>query len=141
MSDLISRQAAIDEALTFFIEYLGGAFDEDSQRLLVQRMSSLPSAEPKGTWKRKGAYGESDMRDAYVMGLRDAKTETTPSAEPVHGEWVVEERDSIYGKKIRLTCSECGDVFDVTESAYPYERYCRYCGAKMDGGVSDGDTD
>lgn len=103
--DLISREAAIDEALMFFIEYLGGAFDEDSQRLLAQRMNLLPSAEP------------------------------------VHGEWVVEERDSIYGKKIRLTCSECGDVFDVTESAYPYERYCRYCGAKMDGGVSDGDTD
>ena len=51
MSDLIERQAAVDEALTFFIEYLGGAFDEDSQRLLAQKMNALPSAEPvSGEW-------------------------------------------------------------------------------------------
>lgn len=49
------------------------------------------------------------------------------------GEWEVEERDSYFGKKIVLTCSECGDVFSVTESEYPNERYCRYCGAKMKG--------
>ena len=29
MSDTISRQAAIDAALGFIVEYLGGAFDED----------------------------------------------------------------------------------------------------------------
>lgn len=46
MSDLIERQAAVDKSLTFFIEYLGGAFDEDGQRLLAQKMNLLPSAEP-----------------------------------------------------------------------------------------------
>ena len=52
-----------------------------------------------------------------------------------------EEKQSVYGKKIRLTCLECGDVVDVSESAYPYERYCRYCGAKMKGvdNVLEGD--
>ena len=45
MSDLINREVAIDEVLTFFVEYCGGAFDEDNQRLLAQRMNSLPSVD------------------------------------------------------------------------------------------------
>ena len=55
-----------------------------------------------------------------------------PSAEK-QGKWITEERDSIYGKKIRLKCSECGDIFDVSEMAFPYERFCRYCGCRMKG--------
>lgn len=45
MSDLIDRQAAIQTALEFIIEYLGGAFDEDFQKKLIERMSLLPSAQ------------------------------------------------------------------------------------------------
>ncbi len=67
-------------------------------------------------------------------GMEIAFRETpTIDAEPVkHGKWITEEKDCIYGKKIRLKCSECGDTFDVSETAYPYERFCRYCGARMD---------
>jgi len=53
MNDLISRQAAIDTALEFIVEYLGGAFDEDFQKELSKRMLELPSVEPeqkKGKW-------------------------------------------------------------------------------------------
>ena len=54
MSDLISRQAAIDAALTFIIEYCGAAFDEDMQKMLCERLVALPSAEPKtGNWEMK----------------------------------------------------------------------------------------
>ena len=45
MSDLISRQAAIDAALTYLVEYCGAAFDEDMQRMLKKRLDSLPSAQ------------------------------------------------------------------------------------------------
>ena len=49
MSDLISRQAATQTALEFIVEYLGGAFDEDFQRKLIERMNALPSAQPERT--------------------------------------------------------------------------------------------
>ena len=45
MDDLISRQAAIDAALTYLVEYCGAAFDEDMQRMLKERLDSLPSAQ------------------------------------------------------------------------------------------------
>ena len=53
MDDLISRQAAIEAALTYLVEYCGAAFDEDMQRMLKERLDSLPSAQPEpheGHW-------------------------------------------------------------------------------------------
>lgn len=47
MDDLISRQAATQTALEFIVEYLGGAFDEDFQRKLIERMNALPPARPE----------------------------------------------------------------------------------------------
>ena len=49
------------------------------------------------------------------------------------GRWGIQDISNIYGKGYRLTCSECGEIFDVSERAFPDERYCRYCGAKMIG--------
>ena len=46
-NDTISRQAATQTVLDFIVEYLGGAFDEDFQRKLIERMNALPSAEPE----------------------------------------------------------------------------------------------
>lgn len=45
MSDLIRREDAINTALEFFVEFLGGAFHEDNQKMLMKRMNELPSAE------------------------------------------------------------------------------------------------
>ena len=45
-TDMISRQVATQTALEFMVEYLGGAFDEDFQRKLIERMNALPPAEP-----------------------------------------------------------------------------------------------
>ena len=62
MSDLISRQTAIDTALTFLVEYCGAAFDEDMQKMLCERLDALPSAEPerkKGEWIKVGHWGRS----------------------------------------------------------------------------------
>ena len=71
--------------------------------------------------------------ETVIQNLKDI-----PSAEK-QGEWITEERDSIYGIKIRLKCSECGDIFDVSEMAFPYERFCRYCGCRMKGADDDAD--
>ncbi len=73
------------------------------------------------------------MVRAFIMTAEMISDAPTIDAMPVkHGKWITEEKDCIYGKKIRLKCSECGDTFDVSETAYPYERFCRYCGARMD---------
>lgn len=47
--DTISRAAAIDAALTYLVEYCGAAFDEDMQRMLKERLDSLPSAQLSAT--------------------------------------------------------------------------------------------
>lgn len=44
--NLINRQMAIDTALDFFVEFLGGAFHEDGQKELLVRFQRLPSAQP-----------------------------------------------------------------------------------------------
>lgn len=51
-------------------------------------------------------------------------TVVSPAVHGVHGRWVHHD-DGV------VTCSECGNA----ESSDSY--YCRYCGAKMDGGDSD----
>lgn len=45
MNDTIYRQEAIKTALEFTVEYLCGAFDEDLQKKLMERMNALPSAQ------------------------------------------------------------------------------------------------
>ena len=45
--DLIRRQAAIDVALNFFVEFLGGAFHENCQKEMIARFQRLPSVQPK----------------------------------------------------------------------------------------------
>ena len=44
--DTTSRQVATQTALDFIVEYLGGAFDEDFQKKLMEQMNALPSAQP-----------------------------------------------------------------------------------------------
>lgn len=45
--DTISRQAAIETSLEFFVEYLGGAFDENGQKELMARLQRLQFAQPE----------------------------------------------------------------------------------------------
>ena len=49
-TDCISRQAAIDTSLEFFVEFLGGAFDENLQKKLIERINALPPAQPEQHW-------------------------------------------------------------------------------------------
>lgn len=45
--ELISRREATQTALDFIVEYFGGAFDEDFQKKLMERMNALPSKQPE----------------------------------------------------------------------------------------------
>ena len=66
MQDLISRQAAIDAALTYLVEYCGAAFDEDMQRMLKERLDSLPSAQPEQRWIPVAERLPEDYTDVLV---------------------------------------------------------------------------
>ena len=68
MSDTISRQAAIDAALTYLVEYCGAAFDEDMQRMLKERLDSLPSAQPDIIQCRNCKFASGDSRICMKFG-------------------------------------------------------------------------
>ena len=55
-SDYISRREAIQTALEFIVEYLGGACDEDFQKKLIERINALSSAGPKIIYCRDCKY-------------------------------------------------------------------------------------
>lgn len=65
----------------------------------------------------------------YEISINDKTTTVTKISERKTGKWIIEERDSIYGKKYILTCPECGESLSVTDSSLPYEKYCRWCGS------------
>ena len=71
MNDLISRQAATQTALDFIVEYLGGAFDEDFQRKLIERMNALPSAQPSDEYDRGWKEGREALREETWEYVRD----------------------------------------------------------------------
>ena len=74
--DTISRQAAIDAALTFIVEYCGAAFDEDMQKMLCERLDALPSAQSGSAEKDiRAMCGECDAWNIYKNYL---------SAQPEH---------------------------------------------------------
>ena len=57
----------------------------------------------------------------------------------VHGRWILESKGNFSpgGFEIEEKCSECGRYVYRYEGQ-PQDNYCPNCGAKMDGGVSDG---
>ena len=67
MDDLISRQAATQTALDFIVEYLGGAFDEDFQKKLKERMNAVPSAQPENDWIPVTKKAHPDEEGEYLV--------------------------------------------------------------------------
>ncbi len=81
--------------------------------------------------------GESDWLNGYVDGLDATKdlikqAPTVDAVEVVHGRWIVDR------KRMCAECSECGKGLNFSDEMQiglleSMERYCYYCGAKMDG--------
>lgn len=53
----------------------------------------------------------------------------------VHGEWI-DDQQSIFNGVIERHCSRCGQL--MTSAITRKMHYCPNCGARMDGGGSDG---
>ena len=70
MSDLIDRYAATQTALKFIVEYLGGAFDEDLQKKLMERMNDIPSALQQYDEEFRKKHYEISYNQGYVDGYK-----------------------------------------------------------------------
>ena len=72
---------------------------------------------------------DSNDRQIFFVTGKDIDEQPTIEAAPVvHGRWKYVE---VIGFGFLSTCSECGHHDHETN-------YCPNCGAKMDGGISDG---
>lgn len=72
--------------------------------------------------------------------LGDKVLENVPSAQPEQktGHWIRHpEQKNIYGGKC-VECSECGEKYMV--QYIEDEKFCRNCGARMNGGDDGGET-
>lgn len=58
-----------------------------------------------------------------------------------YGEWVMDETTYAGVSVANYKCSECGETNGTWLRVLPTDklpRFCRWCGAKMDGGANDG---
>lgn len=131
MSDLISRQAAIDASEKFIKDCNPDHFV--GHQKFIEYMDNAEI----------GSFGKWQFANGFNMGLTATEVaikklpSAQPTAEPVrHGKWIVWD-EIIAG--IYHTVSECSECGFTTDKMYREEmRYCPYCGARMD---KDGKTD
>ena len=110
----------------------GGYFGTAEEEVLLTDISEL---QPSNERRRRMKLYDADATKEYLLDNRYKVEPLDRTGKRIQdrptGKWIVEEHYTLYDKTIRLKCSECGDTFNVSERAYPHERYCRYCGAKM----------
>ena len=105
MSDLISRQAAIDEIMAL-IEEPDDDFNE-GVRTSASVISKLPSAQPQRKKRKRGHW----------IGERGTKATL----------------DEFGDVPYSVHCSECGDWLTGSDEYACRGRYCPSCGADMRG--------
>lgn len=71
----------------------------------------------------------------FYLSAEAERIEECPLVEEKLGHWIIGEKTNVYGGK-EIICSECGGSFTVSPSImgslYDEERYCKFCGAKME---------
>ena len=82
----------------------------------TDRMMEIPAAEVV-TWGQ--------LKKAWAIATADV-------APVVHGRWI-EDGYNHY----KAVCSECGEPCGTYVMNNPRDRFCKWCGAKMDGGADD----
>ena len=106
--------------------------DADALKKDVARLHVLnDEAEIRRAYEYNPHVTSTDFEETLVS-VFDA-IDDAPTIEPKRGRWKIEVAETIYGKAYLLTCSECGETVSVTETALPYEHFCRSCGAEMKG--------
>ena len=64
-----------------------------------------------------------------IFEIAENVINSLPSADvqPVRHGWWIED------KEVEFVCSECGEQCANTVMGMPRDRYCKWCGARMDG--------
>lgn len=68
---------------------------------------------------------------AYKLGSAITAVKTLPSADAVevrHGTWIEDRYNDL-----DYVCSECGEPCADMVMGKPRDKYCKWCGARMDG--------
>lgn len=122
MSDLISRQAAIDA--------MGCISDSICKQQAIDALWELPTIEAEPVKMMcNGGYINCPAHKDYERGYKDGQAKAQMKAEPKHGRWI--EEGLVDGNQNRYCrCSECGK--GDTQAISQRVPYCWWCGAKMD---------
>ena len=110
MSDLISRQVAIDAVVEITYDQTALHHGWVDPYYVVNRLEYLPSAD-------LSEYSDKLWKTAYERGKAEAH--------PKKGEWVAFANE---GGELDLRCSVCGEEQGFF---FGYFNYCPNCGARM----------
>lgn len=132
MSDLISREAAIDA--------LGDIHPLDyNGQSILEKIKSLPSTEEMAfnEWCTdcKEYDREKGCCPRFNRVIEETVKEVREEHQGKHGRWIIHpEIKNIYGGTC-IECSECREKYVVQH--IEDEKFCRNCGAKMDEVMKD----
>ena len=114
MQDLISRQAAIDEANAWLLDCLK-VNKQDRSCGLIRRLEDLPSAQPftEEQIQTMQELESAQVEKAYELGKADRPT----------GHWIENDNGT-------FSCSNCQSW--IPKEQHHYARHCLYCGARME---------
>ena len=132
MSDLIDRQAAIDASVEYLVEYCGGAFDEEMQNGLKERLDVLPSAEPEpelDEWCTdcKEYDQERHCCPRFRRVIRETVEDVRQNAQPtIEAEPVIHCKDCIHRDKNYINIGVSKYLCLVRGGLYSENDYCSY---------------
>ncbi len=101
---------------------------QDAERLILDKVSGYKATD------FASSHEHIKVREQVLDCLAKIRKLRTVDAEPVrHGRWIVDI------KRLKASCSECGKILQFSDEMQisllrDEERFCYYCGAKMDGG-------
>ena len=98
----------------------------------IMSSSVLNSIERYNEMLNRIRPGRKKLYDTICSDLKTIIGGLTPEdvRECKRGRWFVEKKDTIYGGRIcRITCSVCGNSFNISADDLPDEDFCRRCGA------------
>ena len=112
-SDLIERQAAIDEIDEWIKAFLESGHKESAADacLIQDGIIQLQSAQPD-----LSSYSDKLWRAAYERGKAEAQR--------MRGRWMLD-NDGFY------VCDQCGEPCAGELMGKPRDRFCKWCGADM----------
>ena len=142
MQDLISRQAAIDEANAWLLDCLK-VNKQDRSCGLIRRLEDLPSAQPftEEQIQTMQELESAQVEKAYELGKADRPTGHWIENAQEYYEMINEKGGGVDENTPYFTddiaCSECLAKFSVIDNETERFDFCPNCGCAMKGGEEE----